>query len=379
MLGFGTRWKIGSIGRIPIYVGPTWLLVVFFVATSRYSLFNQIEPAGAVLLTALFTVGFFGAVFMHELAHAWMSRRLRIPVRGITMMFFGGATETRANARGPGAEFLVSAAGPASTLILSAGFWLAASTLHGVAHGVVSELAALNLLFAIFNTLPAVPLDGGRMLTAIIWRITGNRRTGQRAAGYVGTAVGIGMGVLAYRELTDGGEFGFFLVLIAFLLVSTGRSTEARVLAQEQLAKGTAADAMRDPPASVPAGSTLQEALDRHLRDAPQESFPVVDQGRVVGTVSVSSARKVGRRDPTRPVRDGMASLDLTPVFSPDETLDMVAEWLNGMDGLVLRDGALVGAIGPTDITQWYQRTLLPNADATTGAPSGGIPPRPDL
>jgi hypothetical protein len=57
----------------------------------------------------------------------------------------------------------------------------------------------------------------------------------------------------------------------------------------------------------------------------------------------------------------------------------MVAEWLNGMDGLVLRDGALVGAIGPTDITQWYQRTLLPNADATTGAPSGGIPPRPDL
>jgi predicted transcriptional regulator len=119
--------------------------------------------------------------------------------------------------------------------------------------------------------------------------------------------------------------------------------------------------------------------LDSHLRDAPQESFPVVDQGRVVGTVSVSSARKVGRRDPTRPVRDGMASLDLTPAFSPDETLDMVAEWLNGMDGLVLRDGALVGAIGPTDITQWYQRTLLPSADATTGATPGGIPPRPDL
>jgi Zn-dependent protease/predicted transcriptional regulator len=379
VLGFGTRWKIGSIGRIPIYVGPTWLLVVIFVATSRYSLFDQIEPASAAWLTVLFAGGFFGAVFVHELAHAWMSRRLHIPVRGITMMFFGGATETRANARGPGAEFLVSAAGPASTLVLSGAFWLAARSVHGAAHDAVLELAALNLLFAIFNTLPAVPLDGGRMLTAIVWRITGNRRTGQRAAGYVGTAVGIGMGVLAYQQLTNGGDFGFFLVVVAFLLVSTGRSTEERVRAQEQLAKGTAAEAMREPPAWISADSTLQDASDRYLREAPQESFPVVDQGRVIGTVSVSSAQKVGRRDPARPVRDGMAPLDLTPVFRPDETLDMVAEWLNGMDGLVLRDGALVGAIGPTDITQWYQRTLLPNAGATGGAASGGIPPRPDL
>ena len=378
MFGSGTRWKIGSIGGIPIYVGPTWLIMVAFIAFTQYSVFAQVDPSGAPWLAILFAAAFFGAVFVHELAHAWVSRLLTIPVRGITMMFFGGATETRANSRGPGAEFLVSAAGPASTLIMSGVFWLAARPLHGTVLDVVRQLAWLNLLFAIFNTLPAVPLDGGRMLTAIVWRVTGDRRTGQRAAGYVGIAVGIGVGFLGYQQFVNNGGFGVFLLFVAFILITTGRSTEARVRVQEQLGQGTAADAMREAPAWVSAGTSLQEVLDQHLRDAPQESFPVVDQGRVIGTVSLASARRVGSRDPMRPVRDGMAPLDLTPVFRTDEPLDMVAEWLGGLDGLVLRDGSLAGAIGPGDIDKWYQRTIH-------GAPhlgplgSAGIPPRPDL
>lgn len=381
MFGSGTKWKIGSIGRIPIYVGPAWVLVVIFVTVTRYSFFSQVVPGSALLLAVLFAAAFFGAVFVHELAHAWVSRRLAIPVRGITMMFFGGVTETRANSRGPGAEFLVSAAGPASTLIMSGAFWIVARPLHGAVYDVVRELAWLNLVFAIFNTVPAVPLDGGRMLTAIVWGVTGNRRTGQRVAGYVGTLVGIGVGVLAYQQLTAGGGFGPFLLIVAFILVSTGRTTEARVRAQELLAKGTAADAMREAPAWVSAGMSLQDALDRYLRDAPHDAFPVVDEGRVIGTVSLASARKAGSRDPMRPVREGMAPLDLTPTFRPDEPLDLVAEWLGGLDGLVLLDGVLVGALGPADLDRWYQRTIQGNAGAgSPGSPAfSGIPPRPDL
>jgi Zn-dependent protease/predicted transcriptional regulator len=375
MFGTGNKWKIGSIGRIPIYVGPAWLFIVLFVGVEKYSEFQQREPGSAFRLAAVFTVAFFGAVFVHELSHAFVSRVLAIPVRGITMMFFGGATETRANSRGPGAEFLVSAAGPASTLILSGAFWIVTQQLHGAARDVVYQLAWLNFLFAIFNTLPAVPLDGGRMLIAIVWKITGNRHTGQRVTGYVGTAVGIGVGVLAYQQLTSNGMFGFFLLFVAFVLISTGRSTETRVAAQEQLGRGRAEDAMRTPPPALSAAMSLQSALDRYLRDSPSEAFPVIDQGQVIGTVSLASARKVGSRDPDRPVRDGMAPLDLTPVFRADEPLDLVAEWMGGMDGLVLRDGALVGAIGPADLQRWYERTILPG----TGVTIPGIPPRPDL
>lgn len=372
MLGFGKRWQIATIGGVPIYVGPTWLLVVLFVSVNQYAYFQQVEPAGALWLSAAFAVGFFGAVFVHELAHAWMSRILRIPVRGITMMFFGGATETRANSRGPGSELLVSAAGPASTLLLGGIFWLLAGRMSGASHDLVRQLAGLNLLFAIFNTLPAIPLDGGRMLTAVVWSITGNRWTAQRAAGYVGIAVGVGVGVLGYQQFVGNGGYGPFLLLVAFILITTGRTTQARVTAQEQLAKGTAADAMREPPPSISADLPLSDALDRHLRAAPQQAFPVVDQGRVIGTVSVLSARKVGGRDPSRPVRDGMARLDLTPTFAPDEPLDLVAEWLAGLDGLVLAEGLLVGAISHGDISRWFQRSII-------GAPlAAGIPPRPD-
>ena len=378
MFGSGTRWRIGSIGGIPIYVGPTWLIMVAFIATTQYSVFSQVDPSGAPLLALLFAAAFFGAVFVHELAHAWVSRLLNIPVRGITMMFFGGATETRANSRGPGAEFLVSAAGPVSTLVMSGVFTLVARLLHGTVLDVVRQLAWLNMLFAIFNTLPAVPLDGGRMLTAIVWRVTGNRRTGQRAAGYVGTAAGIGVGVLGYHEFVNNGGFGVFLLFAAFILITTGRSTEARVKAQEQLAQGTASDAMREAPPWVSAEMSLQGALDRYLRDAPHDAFPVIDQGRVIGTVSLASAKKVGSRDPMRPVRDGMAPLTLTPVFRTDEPLDMVAEWLSGLDGLVLRDGALAGAIGYQDIDRWYRRTI--QGDPHLGPPgSVDVPPRPDL
>ncbi|MEP7059722.1 MAG: site-2 protease family protein [Actinomycetota bacterium] len=379
MFGSRTRWRLGSIGGVPIYVDPMWAIVVLFITASQYEQFKLVEPQSAFWLALLFAAPFFAAVFIHELAHAWVSRLLHIPVRGITMVFFGGATETRANSRGPGAEFLVSAAGPASTLVMSGVFWLIARALHGAAHDVVQELASLNLLFAIFNALPAVPLDGGRMLTAVVWRLTGDRRKAQRTAGYVGIVAGVGVGLLGYQQFTHGSSYGFgpFLLLVAFILIATGRSTEPRVRAQEQLAQGTAADAMRAPPAAVQASMSLQEALDAHLRDDPQGVFPVVEQGQVIGTISVGTARKVGRRDPSRPVRDGMAALDLTPVFRTDERLDGVAEWLNGLEGLVLQSGSLVGAIGPEDITRWYQRTILGGADVGVGA--GAFPPRPDL
>jgi CBS domain-containing protein len=129
---------------------------------------------------------------------------------------------------------------------------------------------------------------------------------------------------------------------------------------------------------------TLGQALDLYLRDARGEAFPVTDAGRVIGMVSLESARRAGARDPMRPVRDGMSSLTQTPAFAPEEQLDGVVEWLAGREGLVLREGQLVGAIGGGDIERWYKRTFEGREDtwSTTRGSSpdpGAIPPRPDL
>ena len=144
----------------------------------------------------------------------------------------------------------------------------------------------------------------------------------------------------------------------------------------DQLAVGTVEEAMRPPPEAVPAAITLSEALDRRLRDNPRGSFPVVENGVVIGRVSMSSARKIGGRDPLRPVRDGMAPLMRTPVLSPTDRLDDALEWLGGRDGLVLRDGALVGVLGGADIERWYQARF---GGATATSSTDEAPPRPDL
>jgi CBS domain-containing protein len=114
---------------------------------------------------------------------------------------------------------------------------------------------------------------------------------------------------------------------------------------------------------------SLAEALDAVLRENPDRAFPVVEDGRVIGTVSMTTARAVGSRDPMRPVRDAVRPLNQTTTFSPDDPLEDAVEWLRGRDAMVLRDGELIGYFGPADMEHRSRREL----DAAT------TPPRPDV
>jgi CBS domain-containing protein len=195
--------------------------------------------------------------------------------------------------------------------------------------------------------------------------------------------VGALIGAAAVWKLADGDiGMAIFLGYVAMILIAAGRAMDQRIAFRDQLVRGTVADAMRPPPRAVPADLSLMSALDDYLRGAGDRSFPVVDAGRVIGTVSIESARRVGGRDPMRPVRDGVRPLTQTPVLSPEETLDDAFEWLGGREGLVMRDGALVGAIGPEDVERWFRRVI--EGVATGDGPSDEgddvvVPARPDL
>ncbi len=169
---------------------------------------------------------------------------------------------------------------------------------------------------------------------------------------------------------------GLFFGYLGAILISTGRSMDQRVAFRDQLLKGRVAEAMRPPPPAVPADMSLAEALDHSLRGSKGKAFPLVEDGRVIGTISMQSARRVGARNPMRPARDAVIPLNQTPVVDPDETLDEAFEWLGGRDGLVLKDGALVGALGPRDVEHWYRRVIEGHSSPTGFAQ---LPPRPDL
>ena len=377
----GHRWKVATVRGIPLYVSTSW---VWIAALYVWSVYDYLTASGratagsveAVLLAIFAAVLFFSSILAHETAHAVMARSLDLPVRGITLVFWGGATETRADARGPLGEFLVAFVGPATTLVLAGVFWAIAGATSGVTSELISFLARFSLIIAGLNALPGFPLDGGRMLLAAVWGITKNRRTALRAAGYSGIAVGVAFGAGAFWFMTNQniGQ-GIFVGYIALILITTGRSMDQRIALRDQMVKGRVADAMRPPPSAVPATMSLAEALDHSLRGT-KHRFPVTDEGRVIGTVSMESARRVGARDPMRPVRDALIPLNQTIVIDPDETLDDAFEWLSGEDGLVLKDGVLVGALAPRDIEHWYRRVIQGEV-APTGF--GALPPRPDL
>ena len=380
----GRRWKVATVRGIPLYVSTSWVWIAGLYIWSVYArtatsfVGGHVVTSGEATVIAVVTaVLFFGSILIHETAHAVMARSLDLPVRGVTLVFWGGASETRADARGPLGEFLVAFVGPATTLALSGAFWIGAHASEGLLSEQLRWLAWLSLIFAVLNALPGFPLDGGRMLLAAVWGLTRNRRTALRIAGWAGIAVGVAFAGAAFWEFSrnDFGT-GIFFGYFAAILITTGRSMEGRIAFRDQLVKGRVLEAMRPPPIAVPATMSLAEALDHVLRGTTDQAFPVTDAGKVIGTVSMASARRVGARDPLRPVRDALIPLNQTPTVAPQETLDEAFEWLGGRDGLVLDRGVLVGALGLKDVEQWYRRVI----EGTT-SPTGfvALPPRPDL
>lgn len=375
------RWKIATIRGIPLYIASSWLFIAAFYVWLQYTNLTQAqpqpEPSEALMISLLATFLFFGSVLVHETAHAVMARSLGLPVAAVTLVFWGGATETRANARGPFREFLVAFVGPATTLAIAGVFFLASQVAHGLLAEVLHYLSGISVVFAVVNALPGFPLDGGRMLVAIVWGITRSRRTALQVAGYVGVAMGAAVALTAVWSFNQDNGYWLLLGYLAFVLLQTGRGMGARIALRDQLAKGTAADAMHAAPPTLPAEMTLGQALDHLLRAHPTEAFPVVDfGGQVIGTVSMGSARGPGARDPMRPVRDALIPLSQTAVLAPDETLEDVMEWVGSRQGIVLQDGRLVGSINAHDVERWY-RTVIEGRPATPADPSW-VPPRPD-
>ena len=241
---------------------------------------------------------FFGSVFLHEAAHAITARANGIEVQGITLVFFGGFTAARADEKGPGAAFAIAALGPGTSLALSGVFWVlarATESSDGPLPGLFSYVAAVNLFMAVFNALPGLPLDGGRMLQSVVWRVTGDRQKGTRIAARSGLVVGgvvIAIAIFAltqerYFEAVWGGIIGMFIFRGA-------QASEQRIGIDGRLAAATVADAMDPPPPAVPADLSLSQTLDRFLRGHEEEAFPVLEDGRVIGMISFNSARDLG-------------------------------------------------------------------------------------
>src|SRR5215211_4520512 len=366
---FGTSWRVGRIAGIEVRIDSSWVVVALLITYSMYLrtsvLYPELSGGGAVALAILSAVLFFGSVLVHELAHALAAQARGIRAQDITLFLFGGATRAKLDARGPGDEFLIALVGPLTSGLLAGLFGLVATLgrdlLSRPLAGTFGYLAWTNLLLAGFNLVPGFPLDGGRLLRAAIWKTTGNLARATRTASLSGQAVGwllvaAGVASLLAGDLAGGIWFAF----IGWFLVQDARSSYQDLQLQQLLGGVEAEDVMAADLVRIPPELSLQDAVDDYFMRYDHSAFPVEEQGRTIGLLTLRGIRRVPREQwPIHRVRDHMVPLSDQVVVAPDARLDgVVGKLQDGETGrvLVAQDGEVVGIITPSDLTRWLRR-----------------------
>lgn len=366
---FGNSWRLGRLAGIEIRVDTSWVVIALLVTYSLYlqltDSFEGLRTGIAVLLAGLFALLFFGSVLTHELAHAITARRRGIPVRGITLFLFGGATHAKVESKGPGEEFVIAGVGPLTSLLLGAAFLLLGFLSRGLLArplaGGFRYLGVVNLMLAVFNMLPGFPLDGGRVLRAIVWRVTGSLSRATRVASISGQVVGyliVGVGVFF---LTRGVLVSaIWLASIGWFLAQAARSSYEELQVRRMLEAVEAEDLMSPELVSMPADLPLRTAIDDFFMRYDHGSFPVEEDGRTIGLLTLRGVKRVPQaewlvrtaRDTMEPI-GGQCSVDASARM--DRVLSKIQDGGTGRC-LVLRDGLVVGIITPSDIARWLER-----------------------
>jgi Zn-dependent protease len=373
-----------SLGRIAgIRVGLNWsvlfivaLLVVGLATGQLPDAYPDRNPAEYVFAALVAAVLFLGSLLAHELAHAVVARRNGVDVESIVLWLLGGVAQLRSEPTTPRADFRIAVVGPLTSLVLAVGFGavgMIASLLgaEGLPVGVLAYLAGTNLLLAIFNLLPAAPLDGGRVLRAALWRWRGDRERASVAAARAGQVFGfvlIGLGLL--QVLAAGGIGGLWLALIGWFLVNAATAEEQQARLSSRLSGVRVGDVMSGPPVVADGSLPLDEFIDRLAMTHRFSSYPLVDRGgRLTGLVTLNRVRAVppGRRTGTL-LRDIACPPEEVPTARPDEALLTLLPRMRGCsDGRAVvldEQGRVVGLVSATDISRAMQLADLQSLDA---------------
>jgi Zn-dependent protease len=353
-----------TIAGIRIIIDYSWFLIFFLVALSLSSGYLPQEAPGASTLAywaagLVATVAFFVSILLHELAHSLVARGAGIQIPSITLFLFGGVSRLSEEARDPKTDFWIAIVGPFSSFALALLFWLAGSRLpDGVpplARAVVLYLAFINVALGVFNLLPGFPLDGGRVLRAIVWWRTGSLDRATRLVSDLGKSFALALMFLGAFMMFRGALLGgIWLILIGmFLRGSAARGYEQRALLR-MLESVRVGEVMIPAPVTVSPSLSLRELVSAYFLRYGYRGFPVQENGIPVGLISIVDLADASEESlAALTVRDRMRPLDAPWIISKDALLLQALERLS-LPGvgrlLVLEDGKLSGMITKTGL-----------------------------
>jgi Zn-dependent protease/CBS domain-containing protein len=367
---FRGNFKLGTLFGIPIEINVSWLLVLVLVTWTVGEVyfspkeFPGLTPVERWMLGGVAALLLFGSILLHELMHSVVAVRNGLPVKKITLFLFGGVAQMSEEPRSAGVEFKMALAGPVTSFMLAAVFggiymlFYLRSEGTGTASvgaALFYYLALINGLVLIFNMVPGFPLDGGRVLRSILWRLTGNVTKATYITSRIGKAFAIFLIVVGVMNAIYGQLIGgLWFVFIGFFLQQAADSGYYQVLMRKGLEGHSVAEVMQSNVVSMDAGTTIGSAVHDFFMKYRFNSFPVLENGLLVGMLTTHDLKGVPREEwDTRFVREIMETEPVAHALSPGETaygaLMKVAR--DGMGRLpVVRDGNLVGIVSNRDI-----------------------------
>lgn len=359
-------WVVGHVVGAPVVVSPGWVLaavVLTVVVAPVVRSWVRVGDGEAYVVAAVFVLGVLLSVFLHELGHAVVARRRGVPVRELAVTLLGGHTQLGSAARTPATSAAVAVAGPAVNLALAGTAWLAAQLAPaGVPTLLLSAVALANAVVGLFNLVPGLPLDGGRVLEAVLWRATGRRATGTLVAGWAGRVLVLALVGWALLPLAGGAPPDVVRVLWVALVGAflwSGAGDALRAGRAEGAVEAVRVADLMEPAAPLPAGATV---LDLDTAVPPGVAAVLVaSDGRPVALVDAAAAGAVPAAvRPTTP---------LVAVAVPLAEAAVVERGLEGPAAVnvvagaartsgvlaVVHGGTVVGVLRTTDVIRWLR------------------------
>lgn len=363
-----TNWKIGSLFGIPLFLDPLWFVILGLATLNFGVAYQELGTVQAWIAGVVMALLLFASVLLHELGHSLVARSQGIQVNSITLFLFGGIAAIEEESKTPGKAFQVAIAGPAVSIALFFILHFVAFVLPNtsILREMFGDLARINLVLALFNLIPGLPLDGGQVLKAALWKVTGNRFRAVHWAAKAGQFLGYGAIALGLAVDYFTGELvtGLWIALLGWFGIRNATSYDRVTIVQESLLKTTAAEAMTRDFRVVDANQTLRSFADLYLLEtASLEVYFAESDGRYRGMVSVEDLRLVERSEwETQTLESIVHPLTEIPTVAESTS---VAEVINKLENeqlprvtVLSPAGAVAGVIDKGDIVRAVAQKL---------------------
>ena len=368
---FTNSTTVLKVFDIEINLASSWFLIATLIT---WSLADQVFPQQIPGLSTLqyVTLGivamlpFFISLLLHELAHALVAKSFGLRVPRITLFLFGGVAELGDEPDTASHEFWIAIAGPAMSLALASVFWVSSvivlliSAYFSQVHTVLSYLATINLILAVFNMLPAFPLDGGRVLRAAIWSRTRDILKATKTSTQLGEYLGIGLMALGLLALFQGVRLsGAWQIMIGLFIVVAAKSSFESLRTKILLGNERVADVMSPNAVTADPDLSLTDLVNRTMLRNRVSFVPVVEDGVLLGHIDTKVLSMIDRENwSTTQVGDVFVGLETTQVISPQARAADILKQMTETDErklMVVEGRHLVGVVTLSDLMRFLQ------------------------